>query len=42
MMPKIYDKHFPLNKHKSKKVNDTSYDIPLSDKTVTSCYKKRG
>lgn len=42
MLPKAYDRHFPLHSHKSKQINDSSDDIFLLDKTVTSCYKKKG
>lgn len=42
MMPRAYDRHFALHSHKSKQINDSSDGIFLPDKTVTSCYKKRG
>lgn len=41
MLSKAYDRHFPLHSHKSKQINDSSDDIFLLDKTVTSCYKKK-
>lgn len=42
IMPRAYDRHFPLHSHKSKQVNDSSDSIFLPDKTLTPCYKKRG